>query len=115
MEVRMWLRKQKTKHWLSFRDPAMLPQVATRHGSPEGRLAVRRVYGLLARMKTDERLYFALRYIDERRVDDIALMFDVSRSTAKRRLAKARRHFEKMARADMVLCDWASSLDEETP
>jgi len=111
MQVRMFLRKRGSQRWLRFEDPSDLPQVATSFGSPEGRLAVQRVYAILKKLSVEERLVFALRFIDRQTVPAIATACDLSPSTVKRRLKRARQRFDALSRRDLILRDWITSFD----
>ncbi|MBC8132866.1 MAG: sigma-70 family RNA polymerase sigma factor [Deltaproteobacteria bacterium] len=54
------------------------------------------VYRILADMPPAERLVFGLRYLDQRKLADLAPMCGISVATAKRRLGKAERTFTNL-------------------
>lgn len=66
----------------------------------EGRDLARSVYALLARMPTDERIAFALRYVDERPLAEVADLCGCSLATVKRRIARAEERFARHAAKD---------------
>ena len=80
------------------------------HGAPgiddEVLDAYRRTYLLLDRLPADERIAFALRYIEGMELAQVAVVCDVSLATIKRRLGRAEQRFTAGARGDAVLCRW---------
>ncbi len=72
----------------------------------EARRAVRTVYTVLGGMPTDERLAFALRFIDGMELTEVAASCHVSLATIKRRLARAERRFLVVARKHPELTQW---------
>jgi RNA polymerase sigma-70 factor, ECF subfamily len=73
--------------------------------------ALRVAYGLLARLSADEQVVFGLHYVDGRSLSEIAVLTDVSLSTVKRRMIRARADFFRQAGAHAILSDW---IREET-
>jgi len=78
------------------------PQIA----DPEVDEAVRASYRVLDAMATEDRLVFALRFIDGCEIAEIAALFDSSVSTIKRRVARAASRFAKRARREPSLEDY---------
>jgi RNA polymerase sigma-70 factor (ECF subfamily) len=68
--------------------------------------AYRRTYALLDRLPADERIAFALRYIDGMELALLAVVCDVSLATIKRRLGRAEQRFAAGARGDVILRRW---------
>lgn len=101
------IRRRRAARWVFFwqKDESPLPEPASEpaHGPRE---AVRRVYALLEQLPADERVPFALRYIDEMHLEDVARSCEVSLATVKRRLARAEKRFTAAARRDPVLQSW---------
>ncbi len=86
-KLRRWLLAEKTK-----------TDLTDDHGPDhEARQLLRSVFGVLDAMPASERTIFALRYLDERTMNDVAELMGVSLPTAKRSLAKAERRFEALA------------------
>lgn len=109
------IRKRRASRWLCFwkwgADP--LPEPSTE--PPLGpRDALRRMYAALDKLPADERVAFALRYIDEMGVQEIASICDVSAATIKRRLNRAERRFLAAAKGDAVLRGWIEEGDRWT-
>ncbi len=85
-KLRRWLLAEKTK-----------TDVTDDYGHDhEARQLLRSVFGVLDAMPANERTVFALRYLDERTMNDVAELTCVSLPTAKRSLAKAERRFEAL-------------------
>jgi RNA polymerase sigma-70 factor (ECF subfamily) len=109
--ARGWIRKRQARRWLLLREPDRMLDVPAATASPELVDVLRRTYGVLDRMPLRERVPFALRFIDEMELSEVATACDVSLATVKRRLAKARGRFERLARLDPVLCAWLDRGD----
>lgn len=89
------------------------PEPAT-EPSPAIRDALRRVYEVLDHLPADERVAFALRYIEEMGVNDIASACGVSLATIKRRISRAEKRFLAAARRDAELRAWIEEGDRWT-
>lgn len=100
------IRARKARRWLHFWAPAELPEVAVDGVDPDLLEAHRRTYALLDRMPAEERLLFALRYIDGMELERIAALREVSLATVKRHLARAEERFTRLASRDEVLVPW---------
>ena len=105
------LRRRSRRRWLLFvgtapiEEPAATTDVAARE-------AVRATYRVLDRMRPEERTVFALRFIDGMDIDALANAHDCSRSTIKRRLARAVSRFRILARREAVLASWVENSQE---
>ncbi|HEY3592496.1 MAG TPA: sigma-70 family RNA polymerase sigma factor [Polyangiaceae bacterium] len=109
LTARKVLRSRSRRAWLRrFRDDEeeALYEPMTPGPDLENRLALRAVYRILAELPTDERLVFALRFIDGMDLMELAYACDVSVSTVKRRLRRAERRFVSVAKRYPVLADW---------
>jgi RNA polymerase sigma-70 factor (ECF subfamily) len=73
--------------------------------------AVRATYAVLVMLTPDERIPFALRYIEEMDLGEVAAACRISLATAKRRIARARKRFVTIARTMPELSSW---VQEET-
>lgn len=99
------IRRRKLSRWIFFwqkTDPPE-PSCETDMGARE---AVQRMYAALDQLPSDERVAFALRFIDEMPLEDVAQACGVSLATIKRRLARAEQRFTTIARRDPVLKTW---------
>lgn len=103
--VRAELRRRTRSGW-SLVPVSELPQAAATVHNPEIDEAVRATYRVLGRLSADERIPFALRFIDGMELLEVAVACGVSLATAKRRLAAARKKFVSIARTYPELSDW---------
>jgi RNA polymerase sigma-70 factor (ECF subfamily) len=80
---------------------------------PGQRLLAPGVYGVLARMSVNERIVFALRFIEGCSLGECASTCGCSLATVKRRLSRARRKFVRLAWRDPVLSSWLKEAGHE--
>lgn len=106
------LRSRTRRRWLRYftddEDEARHePQVSP--PDADALRASREVYAILDRLPVDERLPFALRYINGLELVAVAAACDVSLATVKRRLQRAERTFVAAAKAVPILVDCMES------
>lgn len=104
--ARGYLRKRKRKWWLRSADPGEMPEQNSKEPSPHTSEVLRRTYLILDQMGPDLRIPFALRELESMELAEIAQTCECSVSTIKRRLARARKAFERLAKKDPILRDW---------
>ena len=107
--ARRALRTSTRRSWLRFftdaeEEARSEPVVAGIDA--EGRETLRAVYAVLNRMPADDRIAFALRYIDGMELTEVAAACEVSLATIKRRLQRAEKGFFDRARARPELEEW---------
>jgi RNA polymerase sigma-70 factor (ECF subfamily) len=117
-EVRSWLttiaiftarahiRRQARRKWLFLFSP---DQTRAQHREPpssEARRALRDVYEILEKMSVNDRIAFALRYIEGLTLPDGAAAAETSLATFKRRLVRAEKRFLVLARSRPQLAQW---------
>lgn len=93
MHVRKALRRQRLRRALGLlpmRDERVLEELAASSTSPDVRADLAVVDGVLARLPTDQRIAWVLRYVEGHVLEEVAELTDCSLATAKRRLAAAR-------------------------
>jgi RNA polymerase sigma-70 factor (ECF subfamily) len=100
------IRKRKRQRWLYFVSPQEMPEPAASGPDPEIMEAVRDTYRILDRLDPDERIVFALRFIDGMELKEVAGACGVSLSTVKRRLKRARTRFRAEASRVESLRQW---------
>jgi len=100
------IRAERARRWLRFWEPDEVAEVACPGVDTDVLEAYRRTYAVLDRMPDEERVVFALRYVDRMELAPIAAACDVSLATIKRRLARAEQRFAAAARRDHVLRVW---------
>ncbi|WP_437543431.1 sigma-70 family RNA polymerase sigma factor [Sorangium sp. So ce367] len=109
------IRQRKARSWLSFLSPEDLPELPARGADAELREAHDRTYRLLESFPLDERVAFALRYIEGMELTEAAAASGVSLATIKRRIARAEARFVSAARRDPVLAAWIEEGARWTP
>lgn len=73
---------------------------------PLAREGLQRLHRALARLDSTSRVLFVLRHVEELELTEIAELERVSLATIKRRISRAERAFEAVAKADPVLRDY---------
>ena len=106
LTAREWIRRRARGRWLRFFAPEDLPEVEDATPDGEGREALRATYAVLDRLGADDRIAFALRYVEGLELKDVAAACDVSLNTIKRRLARAEDRFSALAAREPALRPW---------
>ncbi len=105
--VRREIRRRKYRRILvPMAEP---PEKVQEYSGPDDQLFSRRFYKVIESLRADDQIVFVLRFVEGRSLGEVAAAGGYSLSTAKRRLARAKREFLKRATKDRVL----SSLVEE--
>lgn len=104
--ARAEIRRRTHSRWFPLFANEQLPEVTAPVSTPEIDEAVRATYGVLAKLPTEERILFALRFIDGMQITEIAETCRVSLATVKRRLTRAQRRFLAVARAAPAITEW---------
>lgn len=99
-------RRRRWRRLLSFVPSEELPEQPQAAADHEGSEALLATYRALGRLDADERSAFALRFIEGRELNDIACACQVSLSTVKRRVSRARSSFREAARPEPALTEW---------
>lgn len=103
--ARECIRRRTRQRWLAKLG------LGERHAPPAdevGGEALRATYAVMEKMPADERIAFALRFVDGMELTQVAEACAVSLATVKRRLAKAERRFVALARHEPALDRWLS-------
>jgi len=98
-------RKVRSRRFPLF-PTSELPPVEAPAPQPEVDAAVRATYAVLVKLAPDERIPFALRFIEGMDLLEVAEACRISLATAKRRLARAHKRFVTIARTVPELSDW---------
>jgi RNA polymerase sigma-70 factor, ECF subfamily len=102
--ARTFLRDRRTRRrFLGFFAPEELPEVAVRAAPVECSLALSRTYQVLSTLTPDERIAFALRFIDGMSLNEVAQVMNISLGTVKRRLRRGQERFVAAAAQDPLL------------
>jgi RNA polymerase sigma-70 factor, ECF subfamily len=104
--ARAEIRRRARSRWFPLFSVDRLPEVAAPVSTPEVDEAVRATYRVLAKLPADERIAFALRFIDGMQVAEVAGACRVSIATVKRRLSRAQRRFTTIARGVPEIAEW---------
>jgi len=101
------IRRRTVRRWLGLlparEEP---PEVAAVTPTEDVSAALRATYAVLARLPADERIAFALRFVDGMELTDVARAAGTSLATIKRRLARAEQRFLALARREPALREW---------
>ncbi len=103
------IRRRQRRSWLRYFGPERIPEVASQGCSDDAREELRAVYSILDAMPVDERIAFALRFIEKMTLEEVAAACCVSLATAKRRLKRAREEFADRASNHEALRDRVGS------
>lgn len=102
--ARTFLRDRRSRRrFLGFFAPEELPEVPVRPAPVECSLALSRTYQVLASLPPDERIAFALRFIDGMSLGEVAQVMGLSVGTVKRRLTRGQQRFVSAAERDPLL------------
>jgi RNA polymerase sigma-70 factor (ECF subfamily) len=104
--VRGELRRRTKGRLISLFPQQDLPEVPAPTNPPEVDEAVRATYRVLERLAPDERIPFALRFIEGMELTEVASACEVSLATIKRRLLGAQKKFTSIARTYPELESW---------
>lgn len=109
MSARKTLRSRARHKWLCFLSDA---EDESHHepvagiSDPDDARAVSSVYRILNDLPTDERIAFALRFIEGMELAEVATTSAVSLATIKRRIKRAEVRFLAAAQRDPTLSEW---------
>jgi RNA polymerase sigma-70 factor (ECF subfamily) len=104
--ARAAIRKRARRRLFRLTAPDQLDQAEAPGPTEAASEALRATYAVLGRLPTDERIAFALRFIDGMELVEAAAACRVSLSTFKRRLIRAERRFAERARREPALIAW---------
>jgi RNA polymerase sigma-70 factor, ECF subfamily len=104
--ARTSLTRRQRRRWLWFMPAGELPEVDSGAATGEVLDALRATYLVLDGMPADERIAFALRFIDGMELTEVAHACETSLATIKRRLSRACVRFEREARKHGALESW---------
>jgi RNA polymerase sigma-70 factor, ECF subfamily len=100
------ITRRRRRSWLWFLPGDEVPDVPSSAASGEVLDALRATYAVLDTLPVDERVAFALRFIDGMELTEVAAACDTSLATVKRRLGRAGARFEAAARKQPALESW---------
>jgi RNA polymerase sigma-70 factor (ECF subfamily) len=100
------IRKRARRRILGFVDPQRLDHEIGPASGADSHEAIRALYRVLDELPADERIVFALRFVDGMDLYEVASACGISRATVSRRLERAERKFAEGARRHEALNDW---------
>lgn len=107
-QARTLIRKRSRGRWLRFFAPSEVPEAASA-ANQEASEKLKRVYACLEKLDAEERVAFVLRELHQMTLPEVAGACDCSLATAKRRIARGRARFEKLAADDPQLSSHVES------
>ena len=99
------LRRRRRKRFLVFLADDV-PEIEAPSAPPEAKEALRATYRILSALPADQRIAFALRFIEGMELTEVATACRVSLATIKRRVARAKSTFEAQAGQYPSLVPW---------
>ena len=108
LTARTCLQRRQRGRWLRFLAPSDLAEedLAQYEQDWSSKAELRLTYELLERLPAEERIAFALRFIDGMELGDLAEACSISLATAKRRLRRAETRFLALVRGQPRLHHW---------
>ena len=100
----MELRRRKVRRWVGLSATGDLPDVPVAPHDVEGRESLRALLRVLDKVSTRRRLAFVLRHVQGLEILEVASALEVSESTARRELTRARQQLALLARREPSLC-----------
>jgi RNA polymerase sigma-70 factor (ECF subfamily) len=102
------IRRRARSRWFPLFSNEHLPEVPAPVSTPEVDEALRATYRVLEKLSADERIVFALRFVDGMQIAEVADVCRISSATVKRRLVRAQKRFLAIARNVPEISDWLS-------
>lgn len=104
--ARTCIQRRSRRWWLRVLPPDEVPETEAPSASGEVHQALKATYAVLEKLPTDERIAFALRFVEGMELTEVARACDCSLATIKRKLQKAEKRFVALASRQPVLLDW---------
>ena len=98
--VKWELRRRRARRWLTLSETGEVPDEQMMVMDAESRYSLRRLYALLDRLSTRERLVLVLRHVEGMTLEEIAEAMELSLATVKRGLRRASLRIAQMVDAD---------------
>ena len=105
-KARKCILKRQRWRFIQLAPPSELPETEALVPPAEVSEALRCTYKVLRRLPADERVAFALRFIDGMELSQVAEACGVSLATIKRRLSRAQASFTRLAAEQPALVEW---------
>jgi RNA polymerase sigma-70 factor (ECF subfamily) len=105
-KARKCILKRQRWRFIQLSPPSELPEAEALVPPAEVSEALRCTYVVLNRLPADERVAFALRFIEGMELSQVAEACGVSLATIKRRLSRAQASFTRLAAEQPALAEW---------
>jgi RNA polymerase sigma-70 factor (ECF subfamily) len=108
------LRRRRVRRWVTLSPKGELPELASRPADLDGARAVRSLHRVLETLPPRRRVAFVMRQVQGLEIVEVAAALDVSESTVKREVVKARRAIVARAkRSEPLLWEYIRRIEEE--
>lgn len=98
--VKWELRRRRARRWLTLSETGDIPDEQQMVMDAESRYSIRRLYTMLDRLGTRERLVLVLRHVEGMTLEEIAEAMELSLATVKRGLRRATLRVSQMIDSD---------------
>ena len=98
--VKWELRRRRARRWLTLSETGDVPDEQLMVMDAESRYSLRRLYTMLDRLSTRERLVLVLRHVEGMTLEEIAEAMELSLATVKRGLRRASLRVSQMVDSD---------------
>ncbi len=105
----MEIRRRRVRRWLLFLPTGELPERAIPAHDAEGKEVLAALSRVLAGMAQRRRMAFVLRHVQGMEMLDVAAALNISESTLRRELQRAREHLLRAARREPALVAYLAS------
>jgi RNA polymerase sigma-70 factor (ECF subfamily) len=107
------LRRRRVRRWVMLSPKGQVPEVPSPPTDLDGTLALRGLYRLLEALPARRRVAFVLRHVHGLEVTEVAAALEVSESTVKREVSRARRAIVARARrSEPSLWEYVQRVEE---
>jgi len=106
------LRRRKVRRWVTLTPTGVLPDAPSPPGDAESREALRALYRVLDGLGTRRRLAFVLRHVQGLDMADVVAALDISESTLRRELSRARQQIARAGRREPALRRYLARFEE---
>jgi len=108
------LRRRRVRRWVTLSPKGELPELVSRPADLDGARAVRSLHRVLETLPPRRRVAFVMRQVQGLEIVEVAAALDVSESTVKREVVKARRAIVARAkRSEPSLWEYIRRIEEE--
>ena len=109
------LRRRRVRRWVMLSPKGEVPEIASRPADLDGTRALRALHRLLEALPARRRVAFVMRQVHGLEVAEVAVALDVSESTVKREVARARRAIVTRAkRSEPSLWEYIRDIPEQS-